>query len=300
MVKQSLAASLLVAMGITQAIADVNIPVVPASVMVKDVPRPTTSIATPKANSDSESMTASKGTHLTVKPGVNEIVPVAIDHLNRIVTPFSTPVVQTSSGATTNIKDNVVYVATNAETPVTMFITEEGSQSVAVSLTLLPQKIPPRELFVALDGALSNPAFVGSTKAEKWETSQPYVDTLRDLLRSVALGTTPQGYTLHNLEPGVPLPHCAQPGMEFDFRNGQILMGHKLSVSIGVARNVSGQPLEFREAACGDWDVAAVAAWPRNVLAPNERTEVYVVKRQGEREATATTRRPSLLGGNSQ
>ncbi|TDX26808.1 conjugal transfer pilus assembly protein TraK [Modicisalibacter xianhensis] len=299
MVKKSLVASLLVAMGITQAVADVNIPVVPASVMVEDVPRPTTRIATQNEQTDTGT-TINKSTHLTVKPGVNEIVPVAIDHLNRIVTPFSTPAVETVSGATTNIKDNVVYVGTDNETPVTLFITEKGSQAVAVSLTLLPQKIPPRELFIEVDGALANPAFAGSNKAEKWETSQPYVDTIRDLLRGVALGTTPQGYTLHTMEPGIPVPHCAQPGMEFDFRNGQIMMGHKLSVSIGVARNVSGQPLEFREAACGDWDVAAVAAWPRSVLSPNERTEVYVIKRQGERQASSTTRRPSLLGGSAQ
>ena len=75
------------------------------------------------------------------------------------------------------------------------------------------------------------------------------------------------------------------------------MVGHRLSVSIGVATNVSGQPLEFKEQSCGDWDVAAVAAWPRNVLGPNERTEVYVIRRApGASPQPTTNARPSLLG----
>ncbi|MCW0135696.1 hypothetical protein OIU89_26985 [Escherichia coli] len=49
------------------------------------------------------------------------------------------------------------------------------------------------------------------------------------------------------------------------------MMGHHLNVFIGVALNVSDQPIEFKEALCGSWDVAAVTTWPLNVLGPARR-----------------------------
>ena len=234
---------------------------------------------------------------LTMEPGVNQIVPVAIGHLNRIVTPFGTPVVTTmTADATTEVRQNVVYVGTNGEDPVTAFITEKGDQSRALSLTLVPQRIPPRELFVRMaDGynvgvPYSNPA------AEKWETSQPYVETVRSVFRSVALGELPQGYAMSKITGAIRLPNCHMSGLSFDFSRGQVLSGHSLSVLIGVARNTAGVPVEFKEAACGDWDVAAVAAWPRNVLEPGERTEIYVARKVNTSKP-ATSKRPSLLGG---
>lgn len=278
----------------SMASADVEIPVVPASVMQEDVPEPVTRSSEPPKRESNPNVTTSP--HLVMTPGVNEIVPVAIGHLNRIVTPFGEPQVTTTSSATTEVRDNVVYVATDKEVPVTLFITQKDSEARALSLTLLPQRIPPRELFVELEGGSIMPGMVTNPKAEAWETSQPYVDTLRSVLRKVALGEMPQGYTLHKIETQHPTPSCLQPGMHFSFSNGQMLVGHNLTVNVGVAENVSGQPVEIREASCGDWNVAAVAAWPQNVLAPGERTEIYVVTKQGQRKAP-TTQRPSLLGG---
>ena len=57
---------------------------------------------------------------IQVAPGVNEIIPVAVGHLNRIVTPFDKPHVRTVSQATTQIEGNVLYVATPDEIPVAL------------------------------------------------------------------------------------------------------------------------------------------------------------------------------------
>ncbi|MGP9551952.1 MULTISPECIES: hypothetical protein [Halomonas] len=284
-------------------VADVSIPVVPASVM-SDAPPPIianadTSGQTPRATS-ADTRQVEARSHLYVKPGVNELVPVAVGHLNRIVTPFSNPQVTTSSAATTEIRNNVVYVGTDQEQPVTMFVTQKDSEAEAISLTLVPRRIPPREVFVELDGGRGAQFGLSVNEpAERWEESQPYVDTLRNLLRSVALGELPQGYTFHETRGRGDLPSCQQAGLSFDFGNGQVMMGQNLRVSIGTAQNTSSQPLEFREASCGNWDVAAVAAWPRNVLAPDEKTEIYVVNRRGQSPSAPANsqRRPSLLGG---
>lgn len=274
--------------------ADLNIPVVPASVMKDDVPAPMAAGGSPAATSS----TMNRDSLLTVKPGENQIVPISMGHLNRVVTPFGDPQVTTTSAATTEVRDNVVYVGTDGEAPVTMFITHKGSEAEAISLTLVPQRIPPRELFVEMEGGARTAGLYGNSKAERWETKQPYVDTVRDLLSAIALGETPQGYTLHEVTGQDPHPGCLQEGLKFRFTGGQVVAGHNLKVNVGVARNVADRPIEFNESNCGDWDVAAVSAWPRNVLNPGESTEIYVVSRNELQKSKPANVRPSLLGGN--
>ena len=77
-------------------------------------------------------------------PGVNQLVPVALGHLNRIVTPFAQPRVNTTSQASTEVRDHVIYVAPSEPVPVTLFITEADSEQQALSLTLVPKRIPAR------------------------------------------------------------------------------------------------------------------------------------------------------------
>lgn len=293
----ALAITCLVALSAPLAHADVEIPVAPANVMTKGVPRPID--AKPKQSSTEFAGLAkvNENSILVMEPGVNQIVPIAITHLNRLVTPFATPAVQTSAGesAQINIKDNVVYAATGNEAPVTLFITEKGDQGRALSLTLVPQQIPPRELFLRLPEALGYMAGAANAKAESWEKSQPYVETVRAVFRKIALGEVPQGYTMTRMPGNMPRPSCQQPGLSFDFANGQLVMGHSLSVLVGVATNTSSQPIEFKEAVCGAWDVAAVAAWPLNVLEPGKRTEIYVARKIGKKQGP-TSKRPSLVG----
>lgn len=299
--------------------ADV-IPVVPVSVVKNNVPASIDSKAGRSAaaqpqmqnagNSGAGMMTgANDNPVLVMKPGVNQIIPIAVNHPNRIVTPFANPeVVSTSLTAGKEgecgeicIKDNVVYVATEKLVPVTMFITNKGSEAQALSLTMLPRRVPPREVFLKLDGAASAMAMGaggGNAKAEAWESSQPYIETLRTAFRKIALNEIPPGYTLTQIpaELQTRAPRCAQQGMPVDFSRGQYMAGHNINIFIGVAINTSSQPLEFKETLCGNWDVAAVTSWPLKVLEPGQRTEVYVAVKQASRTAT-TSQRPSLIGG---
>lgn len=266
-----------------------NIPPVPANVMSNGVPRPigsNTKTAT-TINTTAES-------RLIMQSGVNQIVPIAVGHLNRLVTPFSNPVVLTGSPATYQVEQNVVYIGTSVEEPVTVFINEKDDQVRSFSLTLVPQRIPPRELFLSFSDGFQMVGNYTNRNAEKWETSQPYVDTIKSLFRHLALGEVPQGYSISGMSPNVPTPNCQMPGLSFDFSRGQLLMGHSLSVVVGVAHNISGAPIEFKEAACGNWDVAAVAAWPHNMLNPNEKTEVYIA-RKVQKSTGNVTKRPSLV-----
>lgn len=229
---------------------------------------------------------------ITMASGVNEIVKVAVTHLNRIVTPYEEPVVTTTASVEPEIRDNVIYIATPDETPLTLFITEKGSEEQALSLTLIPRQIPPREIFLTLaKGKDTHP--VVSRKAEQWEKSQPYLLTIQNVFRAVALGAVPSGYTLAQPTPEV-WPTCWQTGLKFDFTHGQVLMGHNLVVHVGVAENIAPSSIEFMENTCGNWDVAAAAAFPRNVLDPGEKTEIYVARKRHYQQEIKVER-PSLL-----
>ena len=119
-----------------------EIPVVPVSSISKTTVE---AAETPPVEQDSS------GTVIVwATPGVNQIIPLAIHHLNRIVTPFNDPEITTVSTVTTQIRQNVIYVGTADETPVSLYITEKGDEGAALSFTIMPQRITPREITLKL------------------------------------------------------------------------------------------------------------------------------------------------------
>ena len=307
----SIVLALSIALGISSAVnASDEIPVVPVSVMKNNVPAPIIPDSVAKKNATKTQGNSSnlaggytENPQLVMEPGVNQIIPIAIGHPNRIVTPFGKPEVTSTSlqpGQSKGecgeicIKENVIYVATAKEYPVTMFITEKGSEARALSLTMVPQRIPPREVFLKLDNNSLIPGMFANNKAKSWEQSQPYIETLRTVFRKLALGEIPNGYSMNRTPNNVQLPKCAQTGISVNFANGQMMMGHHLTVFVGIARNVTSGPIEFKEQSCGSWSVAGVTSWPHKVLEPGQKTEVYVAIKQREKTKSAT-RRPSLL-----
>lgn len=242
---------------------------------------------------------------LEVPPGVNEIIPVAVGHLNRIITPFEKPEVRTVSPATTQIEGNVLYVAPADETPVTLYVTPGGNEALALSLTLAPRRIPPREIRLTLGaeqyrklGDLQGQGrrTPASSKAmeEREYTPQDYIADLKQTFRALALRRTPPGFSLREPVAGETL-RCEQPGLRVT--TGQALEGRDWVILVGVVRNGGSSPVELDERSCAGSgrETLAVAAWPKVLLAPGEASELYVaVRNQPDPEAAA---RPSLLNG---
>jgi len=235
--------------------------------------------------------------YLQVRSGINELMPIALGHLNRLVTPFDNPVVTTTSQATTRTQGKIVYVATADETPVTLYITPGDNQDIALSLTLIPKRIPAREIHLSLDkgtyqvlAKLQQQATTASGKPEDKE--QDYITTLKKLFRDLGLQKTPAGFSLR--DPGqAESIHCQQDRVQI--HTGQILESQDMPVQVGVARNTGLSQVEFDERACATTqdEVLAVAAWPKVLLRPKEATELYVVIRRPADETI--TLRPSLL-----
>jgi conjugal transfer pilus assembly protein TraK len=284
------------------AMAEVDLPVVPVQVVsstqptAPDTPTRPTNAAWQGFSADG----AQPQTLLNVRPGVNEIAVVAIGHINRIVTPFESPVVWTASSADITTRENVLYLMPENETPVTMYVTDSGDESVAISLTLAPRRVPPRELRLQFDETAMLAAPIRSARARHWERAQPYIETLRMLFRELAVGNMPPGYTVRDVRDGDYVPRCYRPAesVSFHFAPGQLVMGNDLEVLVGTVINRGEAPVELQEIWCADHGVAAVAYWPAVVLSRGEVTEVFVAIRKDDGETGPTHRaRPTLIDG---
>lgn len=249
------------------------------------------------AQADRGSDADGEPTELTVKPGVTEVAPIAKGHLNRIVTPYASPQVRTTSSAKVEVDGSVLYVASDAEAPVSLYVMPEGSDTEALSLALVPRAIPPKEIRLRLDDAerRQRRADVGAARA--WETSQPYVATIQKLLNGLARGRVPQGYGIDPLDDAMWQPRCDRPeggDLEYDFQGiGQRVSGAALTAYVGRVTNVDDEVIELDERWCAGDRVVAVAFWPRIVVEPGDQAEVFVVRRR--RRQPATQERSSLL-----
>jgi conjugal transfer pilus assembly protein TraK len=231
-----------------------------------------------------------------VSPGTTAIVEVAIDHLNRILTPFANPKVRTVSEATTQVDGNVVYVATASEAPVSLYITDGDDPQTALALTLAPRHIPPREVRLVLAPGSAEPVSVVSARSkDSAARTEPYVEQLAAAFRALAESRIPAGFGLRPAGRAERVS-CTQAGLAV--RTGQVLEGHALRLLVARVRNRGAASVEIDEHACraSAGEVAAVAAWPRRWLAPGEAAELYVAVRLPEPER-ARPDRPSLLGG---
>ncbi|QPK64070.1 type-F conjugative transfer system secretin TraK [Methylomonas sp. LL1] len=248
--------------------------------------------------SNSASVTSIGPQHIAVKPGINELMPIAVGHLNRLVTPFEHPVVTTTSQATTSTKGKIVYVATADETPVTLYITPGDNQDIALSLTLIPKRIPAREIHLDLDKdsyqLLNQWQRADATSRTSRQQEQVYIIQLKALFRDLGLQKTPAGYSLREPKPQEQI-RCLQNRVQI--KTGQVLEGQDRLILVGLAKNTGSDMLEFDERSCAttQQDVLAVSVWPNVVLKPQEATELYVVVRQAPEASNSL--RPSLLGG---
>jgi conjugal transfer pilus assembly protein TraK len=234
--------------------------------------------------------------HVTVSPGTTVLIEIAIGHLNRIVTPFASPVVHTVSPASTQVDGSIVYLATDTGEPLALYVSDAPGSATALSLTLAPRYVPPREIRLTVPGynrrnpMASPPAEVttgsstmlaNAAMPEIRGGAHPYVAGIVELLRAVAQGRVPPGYGVKK-GAGTAKVRCAE-GLKL--RKTQLTEDPASSVVTAAVRNASQGTLTIDQYAC-DIDnriIAALAAWPRKVLAPGEETEIFLVLGEGDR-----------------
>ncbi|MDO4937841.1 MAG: type-F conjugative transfer system secretin TraK [Sutterellaceae bacterium] len=264
----------------------------------------------PQTSAPVDQVSINTNTTIAMRPGQNVFIPISREHPNRLLTPFKNPqIVSTSLFSSKKkgecgeacVRDGVIYITTDSPSAVTAFITEKGHEDIAFSVTMVPQAIPPREVRFTLPpdvterlNSRSGSNTAGIKKAQAWEMSQPYVDTIREALRGVALGQIPSGYNLRKVRANDALPTCKHPGIDFNWTEGQLLEGYNLDIYVGVVKNTSDGPVEFRNQNCGGWKTAAVTTWPLTVLNPGQQTEIYVVTKRQDEIPDSMVRKPLI------
>jgi conjugal transfer pilus assembly protein TraK len=234
---------------------------------------------------------------IVAQPGVNEVVPIGINSINRIRTTFARPQVKTVANAEISTEGSMVYVASASPEPVKLFVLDEERPERALSLTLLPRDLPPVDVEIRLAGEDAVQLPVARDAAARWEMEQPYVETIADVMKALSQGEVPQGYGLSQVSAATAawMPRCDFAGM--GITPVQALDGSHLVAVVARVVNRSATVQTLDESRCEADGVLAVAAWPAITLRPGEETELFVVRRRPEATAGARAR-PSTLGGS--
>lgn len=235
---------------------------------------------------------------IIVLPGVTEIVRIARGFPNRFTTPFdNAEVVTTDENLTHDGVAGSVIVATAADRPIGIFIQDKNSDR-AIPLVLIPEDIPQRDIRLLLDDSWGPPQLRNipdNSNSTPPSGQSEYVEYLKSIMRSLALGDIPDGHALSPLQPEA-APVCQMPGLSL--RLGQMLEGSRSRIAIYKATNQSQGSIPVQEAGCYRSGVLAVSAFPRPVLEPGQDTEVYVVLRKDAALSNrgSNKRRPMLVG----
>jgi conjugal transfer pilus assembly protein TraK len=234
------------------------------------------------------------GITIKPKPGRTESVVIAKGKLNRIVTPYAEPKVLTVDNVETKIDGSAVYIATDSDTPVSLFIsdTETGS---AASLQLAPQElVMPVEIRLEADPAMASASEAASSKTDRlFRQDSPYITDVKAVMQNLGKQQIPQGYTLEEVTDdlrSITLCHDAT----LTFWPGQLLSGHDSRIVVVIAQNNGTSTAVFDEAFCAGENTLAVAAWPKVRLEPGEKTEVFILMRLPEGKSGEEIR-PALL-----
>lgn len=240
---------------------------------------------------------------MTLTSGVNQIIPISRNNLNRFITSFKKPEVKTASQQATAFFDDtgkVLYAGTPTTEPFAIFIFDSDHPEQAFSLTLVPRDIPPVQVTLNLAGRSSNSAIADIApipdQALEWETNTDYSDTIVSVLRALAKREVPQGYGLTtNIGSDGFAPICQLKGTKVSVR--QRLTGGALVVYVARVDNTSGMPLVLDDPSCPGSTLLASALWPNRELAAGAATELYLVLRRPMGPNPRAVR-PSVLAGS--
>lgn len=236
---------------------------------------------------------------LSVANGRNTVFSVALFHVNRIITPFRNPEIRTSSTATLTVENGIIYVTTQTDDPIGLFVFEKANPSQAISLTLNPTTVSPVSVKINLAGyseAAASFAVNGNPEtARTWETEDPYVTTIKNLFKDLATNKLPDGYSLNAVAGRYPyMPNCSMSGVQVVPM--QVVEGAEVTAIVARVTNHSYQVIDVNESACASPRLIGAATWPTNQLQPGQSTELYLAIRTPSSEESSNER-PSVLGG---
>lgn len=220
---------------------------------------------------------------VTMRFGETNVITIARDRLNRIVTPFPQLRVKrpADDSVTVETEGSVFYLNTTSDEPVSLYLLDASDPVKALSVVLMPKQVMPADLTIRIPNYAVAEALVAkrdASSAASWEREQPYVTTIMRVFKELASGKTPPGYGLREVPVGSFMPPCSMPGLQVEA--AQVVDGHDVTTYIGRVTNVTFAPVEVHEVGCVTPGVLAVAVWPNTVLRPRQSSEIYIAVRR--------------------
>lgn len=236
---------------------------------------------------------------ITVRNGVTEIIKIPKNFLTRMITPFAKPEAKSVNDVEVEVVGSTIYLTPTSDQPIGLFVYDTEDPTSAMTLQLIPQDIPQRDISLRLVGSRPTLAPGGRGGEGRGAASgpgadrgnQPYTSDIVALMVEVARGKVPSGYTLAN--PIGNEADCNIPGVKSTL--GQLVDGQRRKVAVLVLENLTSRPIEVNEQACYRSGVVGVSIWPNPVIDPGQKTEAYILMNHQEPAFDAGSTRPKLV-----
>jgi len=238
---------------------------------------------------------------VAVFPGRAEILPMATAHLNRIETPFSDPMVRTSAQADAlNVEFDQNYIYVSVTQPVTLFIHQRGYPDPAVVVSLVPQRISPRQVKLAIppsmtaqvkkNQAVATAAASGTDAAAGPKTNSAGIrraspsgaatGSLAHLIQTFAKGRVPKGFKSVSVSAWSTKSFCRTTGgARFTFEQGAAVASNDYVIVRGMV--TASRKISLDERVCAlNPETLAVAFSPRTEVGPDHPTDFFVLMRR--------------------
>lgn len=189
---------------------------------------------------------------------------------NRIQLPFTNPHIVATNEVRIERRanSNNIYVAFNAgvKRAVPIFIEAPDGSGPVLGLQLIPKEIIAQTLIV--EDVSPRTAPTAKTKEQK---SSEYIESVQDLMESVANNDTPQGYTIVDLI----VPPIGMNGLLVEVEKK--LSGKESDFFIYRVTNPSNKATIVKEEEFDGDMVLAVSIHPKSNLSPGQSTKVVVM-----------------------
>ena len=209
-----------------------------------------------------------KAVVLRVNGDGTEVVQVSDQFQNRISTPFETPKVIDSSDTEFKISGSNIFLSTPSDHPVVVYVTGSERNDPVLSLTLVPKPIPAQTIILQLDPSI---AVQSSPKGHHEHKPETYEQHLSGLLRTLASGDTPEGFTTGNITNivGRKGPLIINPVSRYS--------NAYLDIFVYQAQNAGNPTINLSETSFYQKGVRAVGMYPLSTLRHADKTYVYVI-----------------------
>lgn len=243
-----------------------------ADITVKDTPAKEINLpgVMKIAGESSQALDFSKVQVVELTNGGSKTVFLSNVDQNRIQLPFANPKVIGTAEVTVDKRasSNNIYLqfVEGVTRPVQIYIEPAGGGTV-LGLQLVPKEIPAQTILVRDKTPLSGDSIVAPK-------SNDYITQTQAMMETVALGGSPQGFSLIELR----IPPIVMNGLMI--QTEKQFSSSDRDIFVYDVMNPAKTKVTLQESEFDGENVLAISIFPKPILLPNEHTKVLVIARK--------------------